>query len=65
MKSNIGKTDKAIRIILGIIIAAAGIYFKSWWGLVALIPLITAFTGFCPLYKIIGLSSSSAEANAN
>jgi hypothetical protein len=59
MKSNVGKTDKAIRIVLGIIITAAGFYFKSWWGLVALIPLITAFTGFCPLYKIVGLSSHS------
>ena len=29
MKSNIGNTDKSIRIILGIIIAAAGVYFKS------------------------------------
>jgi hypothetical protein len=65
MKSNVGKTDKAIRIVLGIIIAAAGIYFKSWWGLVALIPLITGFTGFCPLYKIVGLNSRSAGAKTN
>ena len=65
MKSNVGKTDKTIRIALGIIIAGAGIYFKSWWGLVALIPLITAFTGFCLLYKIVGLSSRSEGAKVN
>ena len=31
MKSNVGKPDKNIRIVLGIIIVAAGVYFKSWW----------------------------------
>lgn len=42
MKCNISKTDKNIRIVLGIIIAATGVYFKSWWGIVAIVPLITA-----------------------
>jgi len=65
MKSNVGKTDKAVRIALGIIIAALGIYFKSWWGLIALIPLVTAFIGFCPLYRIVGLSSRDTKVKAN
>ena len=57
MKSNVGKPDKNIRIVLGIIIVAAGVYFKSWWGIVAIVPLITAFTGVCPLYKLLGINS--------
>lgn len=57
MKSNVGKSDKNIRIVLGIIIVAAGVYFKSWWGIVAIVPLITAFTGVCPLYKLLGVNS--------
>ena len=57
MKSNVGKPDKNIRIVLGIIIVAAGVYFKSWWGIVAIVPLITAFTGVCPLYKLFGINS--------
>ena len=57
MKSNVGKSDKNIRIVLGIIIVAAGIYFKSWWGIVAIVPLVTAFTGVCPLYKLLGINS--------
>ncbi len=55
MKQNVGKTDRYIRIVLAILIIAAGIYFKSWWGVVAVVPLVTAFTGLCPLYKILGL----------
>jgi predicted RND superfamily exporter protein len=61
MKSNVGKTDKVIRILLGIIIAALGVYFKSWWGLVALIPLVTAFAGFCPLWGIFGINTHSKK----
>ena len=50
MKKNIGITDKWIRIIAGIAIGIAGFYFKSWWGLLGLIPLATAFISWCPLY---------------
>jgi len=61
MKLNVGSTDKNIRIILAIIIAAFGIYFKSWWGAVALVPLITAFAGICPLYKILGVNTRNVS----
>ncbi len=57
MKHNVGKADKVIRIILAIIIAGLGYYFKSWWGLVAIVPLATAFMNFCPLYPIFGIST--------
>ena len=39
---------------MGIIIAAAGFYFKSWWGIVAIVFLLTAVTGFCLQYKLLG-----------
>ncbi len=61
MKQNIGKADQTIRILLGALIAIAGFYFKSWWGLVAIIPFVTAFTGLCPLYKILGINSKKAN----
>lgn len=57
MKKNIGSTDKWIRIIAAIAIGVAGIYFKSWWGLLGLIPLATAFISWCPLYMPFGLST--------
>jgi len=61
MKLNVGSADKSIRIILAIVIAALGVYFKSWWGAVALVPLITAFAGICPLYKILGISTRNVS----
>jgi len=61
MKKNMGKTDKTIRLILGVVIIALGIYFKSWWGLVGLIPLLTSFVSFCPLYAPFKISTIKKE----
>jgi hypothetical protein len=47
MKCNVGKTDKVIRILIGLSTEAAGIYFKSWWGLVGIIPVFTALIVWC------------------
>ncbi|RYY62574.1 MAG: DUF2892 domain-containing protein [Chitinophagaceae bacterium] len=52
MKPNISTPDRAFRIIIGISVAAAGIYFQSWWGLLAIVPLATAAISFCPLYRL-------------
>jgi len=57
MTCNVGKTDKIIRVIAGVAIAVLGIYFKSWWGLLAIIPLLTAAVGFCPLYVPLKIST--------
>ena len=57
MKKNMGVTDRWIRIVASIAILVAGIYFKSWWGLVGLLPLTTAFIRSCPLYLPLGLST--------
>ncbi|MEN3045665.1 MAG: DUF2892 domain-containing protein [Candidatus Hydrothermales bacterium] len=50
MKRNVGTIDRWIRIILGIVILLIGLFYKSLWGLLGLIPLITGIIGFCPLY---------------
>ena len=55
---NIGLTDRIIRTVIGVAVAAIGIGFQSWWGLVAALPLLTAAVGFCPLYSLLGISSN-------
>lgn len=61
MTCNVGKTDKIIRVIAAVAIAALGFYFKSWWGLLAIIPLLTAALGYCPLYVPLKLSTSKKK----
>lgn len=58
MKKNIGKTERAIRLVLGLIIIIVGIVVKSWWGLIGLIPLVTAGISFCPLWTLFGISTN-------
>jgi len=57
MKRNIGNIDRFIRIIIGLLIVIAGVYFKSWWGLIGIIPIIVAVIGWCPLYVPFGIST--------
>ena len=61
MKVNVGKTDRLLRIIAGLLIAAAGIYYHSWWGLLGIIPLGTALSGLCLLYAPFGISTCKAK----
>jgi hypothetical protein len=52
-----GRGDRVFRGILGIVILAAGLYFQSWWGLIGLIPVGTAFIGWCPAYVPFNIST--------
>ena len=61
MEKNVGNKDRILRILLGILIIALGIYAGSWWGLVGLILLVTGLTSFCGLYKVIGISTCETE----
>lgn len=64
MKCNMGKTDRIIRAIVGVIIVAAGLYFQSWWGLVGLIPLATAAVRWCPAYVPFKFSTDKTAKSA-
>ena len=57
MKRNIGKTDRIVRVLIGLIVIALGAYFKSWWGAIGLLPIITAAVGWCPPYRLLGIST--------
>jgi len=57
MKKNVGSADRAIRIAAGLIIILMGIYFKSWWGVFGVLPIITAALRWCPAYLPFGINS--------
>ena len=58
MNRNIGSADKVVRVAVGGVILGAGIYLKSWWGAIGLIPIVTALVGWCPAYSLIGMQTS-------
>ena len=57
MKTNIGSTERLLRVMAGIVIIALGMYYGSWWGVVGLIPLLTGLFRYCPLYKMLGMNT--------
>ena len=63
MKKNMGKADRLIRVLLGVIILAAGWYYQSWWGAVGAILLLTAFMSWCPIYVPLKISTLKTEDN--
>ena len=62
MKTNVGKTDRVVRIIVGVVILALGFWFKSWLGLIGIIPILTAMLGWCPAYLPFGISTCKTKA---
>lgn len=64
MTANIGTADRVIRFILGLAILAVGFYFRSWWGLVGLLPILTAVIRFCPAYVPFHVSTCAAPKDA-
>jgi hypothetical protein len=64
MKKNVGGADRTIRIVLGLAILGVGVYFKSWWGLIGLIPLLTGLFSYCGLYSLLGLSTCKSKTPA-
>lgn len=62
MKINEGKADRIFRVVVGLgLLSLVFTGPHSMWGLVGLVPLLTGAFGFCPLYKVFGLSTCPLE----
>ena len=63
MSRNIGALDRVVRVIIGLVLVAytVPVGFSStgwnWVGWIGVVPLLTAAIGFCPLYRVMGISS--------
>ena len=69
MTVNVGILDRAIRIIIGVLLIAYAIPFGfpstgwNWVGWIGIVPIVTAVLGYCPAYSVLGFSSCSAHAH--
>jgi hypothetical protein len=61
MKCNVGITEQIVRIAIGVVIVFLGLYFKSWWGLIGIIPIITGLIRYCPISDILGISTCDTK----
>jgi len=68
---NEGTVDRAIRVVLGLVLLAL-----AWMslgasllgiivGIVGLVLLVTGFVGFCPAYRLIGIRTCSVSPGSS
>lgn len=58
MKTNEAGIDRALRVVLGLALLTL-VFFgpHTPWGWLGLVPLATGITGFCPLYRVLGINT--------
>ena len=66
MKQNVGKIDKIVRVVAGLVLLSLLFILEGdarWIGLVGIVPLGTAALGFCPLYPLVGMNTCGSCCN--
>jgi hypothetical protein len=64
LKRNVGGFDRGFRVVVGLGVIGAGMYFRSWWGAVGAIPLLTGLFARCPVYLPFGTSTCEERPTA-
>ena len=63
MMTNMGMVDRAVRVVIGLVLIAYAIPVGfqhtgwKWVGWIGVVPILTALVGFCPAYTLLGLST--------
>ena len=67
MTANVGSTDKIVRLVLALVAVVFAFLtgIATALGIVLLVVGVvlaaTAFTGFCPIYRVLGMSTCPAR----
>ncbi|MEO6148357.1 MAG: DUF2892 domain-containing protein [Sulfuriferula sp.] len=62
MSCNVGGIDRALRIIVGIVLIGLAATGKiGWWGYIGVVPLVTGLIGWCPAYLPFGVKTCKTK----
>lgn len=62
MRVNVGSLDRWLRVIAGIVLLSlVFVGPRTSWGWLGLIPLVTGLAGYCPMYRLLGLSTGKPK----
>jgi len=67
LSMNVGSADRVVRIVAGVAMLSAVFLVEGpqrWFGLVGIVPLVTAIARFCPLYTVLGIRTCPAPKPA-
>jgi len=60
MEANVGSLDRGVRVVIGLALLSLLFVLNGdarWLGLIGVVPVATAAFRFCPLYRVVGLST--------
>jgi hypothetical protein len=64
-KNNVGKIDRIIRIVLGVVLVGNVFYgLNTPLGWIGLVLIVTGIGGICPLYSLINVNTKSLGEKA-
>jgi len=58
MEANVGSMDQYIRYVIGMALLCLGVAYGSVWGLLGIVPIMTALMSWCPPYALLGLKTN-------
>jgi hypothetical protein len=62
MYQNEGSIDRAARVLLGSLLLSLFFFGPhTYLGLLGIVPLLTGMLGFCPLYRVLGVSTRASK----
>lgn len=61
-KLNVGRPDRSVRVVIGLVLLTLAVFsLNGAWatvvGLLGIVLLGTGFFGFCPIYRLFGMST--------
>jgi len=61
MQANVGTIDRALRIVIGLVlIALAATGRIGAWGWIGILPVLTGIARVCPAYSILGVKTCAS-----
>ncbi len=61
MQANVGNVDRALRIIVGVVLIALTLMNTIGpWGWIGVVPVLTGLFRFCPAYTLLGIRTCPA-----
>jgi hypothetical protein len=57
MQINVGKIDRALRIVAGAALIAWAVMGGPVWAWIGILPLVTGLIGNCPAYTLMGVNT--------
>ena len=62
MKLNVGGIDRVLRIAAGLGLVGWAAMGGPVWAWIGVVPLATALIGFCPVYPLLGITTTKKAA---